>query len=231
MAFGSTTNSYGNGRTRDSLDTPYAKAAQEWDRRMGQSVTQARGWRWVALASLLTTAVLAVGLVVQARNKQVVTYVVPINELGQPGRITLASNQYQPTPTQSGYFVAELVKSSRARSLDPVVTRDAMTKAYRFLAGDAIGQMNQLASTDALLTEMGRGGRVARSVEIASVLQKSPSTFQVRWVEAEFANGLQRSREAYTGLFEVKLVPPTNEADAFKNPLGLFVTNFNWSRE
>ena len=106
-----------------------------------------------------------------------------------------------------------------------------MTKAYRFLAGDAIGQMNQLASGDTLLTEMGRGGRVARSVEIASVLQKSTTTFQVRWIEAEFANGLQRSREAYTGLFEVKLVPPTNEADAFNNPLGLFVTNFSWSRE
>lgn len=231
MAFGNATNSYGHGRIKESFDTPYARAAQEWDRRMGQSVVQARGWRWVALASLLTSAVLAVGLVVQARNKQVVTYVVPINELGQPGKITLANNAYQPTATQSGYFVAELVKMSRARSLDPVVTRDAMTKAYRYLAGDAIPQMNALASSDPLLAEMGRGQRVARSVEIASVLQRSATTFQVRWVEAEFASGLQRSREAFTGLFEIKLVPPTNEADAFNNPLGLFVTNFSWSRE
>lgn len=231
MAFGNATNSYGNGRIKESFDTPYARAAQEWDRRMGQSVVQARGWRWVALASLLTSAVLAVGLVVQARNKQVVTYVVPINELGQPGKITLANNAYQPTATQSGYFVAELVKMSRARSLDPVVTRDAMTKAYRYLAGDAIPQMNALAGSDPLLAEMGRGQRVARSVEIASVLQRSATTFQVRWVEAEFASGLQRSREAFTGLFEIKLVPPTNEADAFNNPLGLFVTNFSWSRE
>lgn len=231
MAFGSSTNSYGNTRLKEAFDTPYAKAAQEWDRRMGQSVVQARGWRAVAIVSLLTASVMAVGLVIQSRNKQVVTYVVPINELGQPGKLTLASAAYQPTATQSGYFVAELVKLSRARSLDPVVTRDAMTKVYRFLAGDGIGQMNQFASNDPLLAEMGRGQRVARSVEVSSVLQKSATTFQVRWIETEFANGMQRSRDAFTGLFEIKLVPPKTESDAFNNPLGLFVTSFSWARE
>lgn len=230
MSFSNTT-SYGNGRLKEVFDTPYAKASQEWDRRMGLSIVQARGWRMMAIAAWAVAAVLAIGLVVQARNKQVATYIVPVNELGQPGKITLASDAYQPTSMQTGYFLAELVRMSRARSLDPVVTREGMMKSYHFLAGDAITQMNSQAASDPLIAEMGKGQRVARSVEIANVLQKSPTTYQVRWIEVEFANGLQRSRETYTGLFETKLVAPNTDTKAFNNPLGLFVTSFTWSRE
>jgi len=159
MGFGNATTSFGSGRLKETFDTPYAKAAQEWDRRMGLSVMQAKGWRRMALAAWAVAAVLAVGLVIQARNKQVVTYIVPINELGQPGKIQAASSAYQPTVTQTGYFVAELVKIARARSLDPVVTRDGMMKAYHFLAGDAISQMNSYAANDSALAEMGRSQR------------------------------------------------------------------------
>ena len=38
--------------------------------------------------------------------------------------------------------------------------------------------------------------------------------------------------EVYTlGSFEVKLMPPRDEADTFKNPIGVYITNFTWSRE
>jgi type IV secretion system protein TrbF len=231
MAYTNNTSTFGSGRLREAFDTPYAKAAQEWDRRMGLSIMQAHGWRRMAFVAWVIAGVLAIGLVIQSQNKQVATYVVPINELGQPGKITLASDAYQPTSMQTGYFLAELVRLSRSRSLDPVVTRDAMMKVYHFLAGDGITQMNALASGDALLADMGRGQRVARSVEIANVLQKSPTTYQVRWTEVEYASGMQRSREAYTGLFETKLVPPTRQDTAFNNPLGLYVTSFTWSKE
>lgn len=230
MSFG-TTKSYGDGRLKEAFDTPYAKASQEWDRRMGMSIVQARGWRRMSIAAWAVAAVLAIGLVMQGRNKQVATYIVPINELGQPGKIMLASDAYQPSSMQTGYFLAELVRLSRARSLDPVVTREGMMKSYHFLAGDAITQMNSLAASDPLIAEMGKGQRVARTAEVANVLQKSPTTYQVRWTEIEFANGVQRSRETYTGLFETKLIAPNTDAKAFNNPLGLFVTSFSWSRE
>jgi type IV secretory pathway TrbF-like protein len=53
----------------------------------------------------------------------------------------------------------------------------------------------------------------------------------VRWVETAYANGMRRSREEYTGLFQVKLIPPRDESDSFKNPIGVYITNFTWSRE
>jgi hypothetical protein len=48
-------------------------------------------------------------------------------------------------------------------------------------------------------------------VEISSILQKANDTYQVRWVETTYSNGMRRSREEYTGLFQVKLMPPRDE--------------------
>jgi type IV secretory pathway TrbF-like protein len=53
----------------------------------------------------------------------------------------------------------------------------------------------------------------------------------VRWLETSYANGLKKSQEEWTGLFQVKLIPPRDEADAFKNPIGVYVSHFTWSRE
>jgi type IV secretory pathway TrbF-like protein len=35
----------------------------------------------------------------------------------------------------------------------------------------------------------------------------------------------------WTGLFTTKINPPKNEAELRANPLGVFITTFQWSRE
>jgi type IV secretion system protein VirB5 len=74
-------------------------------------------------------------------------------------------------------------------------------------------------------------GATARTVEIKNILQKSDGTYQVRWTETTYSNGIRRSKEDFTGLFQVKLIPARDEADTFKNPIGVYITNFTWSRE
>ena len=39
-------------RPTEPADTPYQKARQEWDRRMGATVVQAANWRLVAFGEL-----------------------------------------------------------------------------------------------------------------------------------------------------------------------------------
>jgi type IV secretion system protein TrbF len=45
------------------LETPYLKARQEWDRRMGMTVVQARNWRLAAFAALGLILVSLFGLI------------------------------------------------------------------------------------------------------------------------------------------------------------------------
>ncbi len=227
----STTNtSYGRTAAADSHN-PYARAAAAWDERIGSARVQARNWRYIAFASMVLALISTAGAVVLGIKKQVATYVVEVDKAGMPGRITLANQMYQPAAAQVGYFVGEVVRLVRERPLDPVVMRQQWTKAYQFLAGQAVNAMNEYAAADTGMKMLPGEGAVARTVEISSILQKTNDTYQVRWVETAYSNGLRRSREEYTGLFQIKLMPPRDEADSFKNPIGVYVTNFTWSRE
>jgi type IV secretory pathway TrbF-like protein len=222
--------SYGRSQAPDNHN-PYERAAAAWDDRIGSARVQARNWRYIAFAAMLLALISTTGAVVLGVKKQVATYVVEVDKAGMPGRITLASEVFRPTAAQAGYFVGEVVRLVRERPLDPVVMRQQWTRAYQFLAGQAVTAMNEYAANDNGLRTLPGQGAAARTVEISSILQKSEGTYQVRWLETTFSNGVRRSRDEYTGLFQVKLMPPRDESDTFKNPIGVYVTNFTWSRE
>ncbi|HXE53555.1 MAG TPA: conjugal transfer protein TrbF [Tepidisphaeraceae bacterium] len=231
MSFGRFTTSYGRNSGGTPIENPYARAAAAWDERIGSARVQARNWRYAAFAALLLALISTCAAAYLGIKKQVATYVVEVDKAGMPGRITLASEPYRPDAAQVGYFVAEIVRLVRERPLDPVVMRKQWTKAYQFLAGPAVNAMNEYAATDSGLSNLPGHGATARTVEISSILQKAADTYQVRWLETTYSNGVRRGQEEYTGLFQVRLMPPRDEADAFKNPIGVYVTNFTWGRE
>lgn len=63
--------------------TPYQKAAQVWDERIGSARVQARNWRLMAFGSLLLSAGLGVGLVWQSARGTITPWVVQVDRLGQ----------------------------------------------------------------------------------------------------------------------------------------------------
>lgn len=209
--------------------SPYARAARAWDERVGSARAQARNWRYAAFACAAAAVVASAGLAHVAARKQVAAYVVEVDRLGRPGRVELLGDAYRPGDARAGYFVAEVVRLARERPLDPVVMRKQWTRVYALLAGDAVAAMNQYAASDPGLDAL--GNRVARTVEVGSVLQRSKDTFQVRWVETTFANGVRRSQEQYAGLFTVTFRAPKTDEEVFRNPLGVYVASFNWGRE
>jgi type IV secretion system protein TrbF len=232
MSIPKTNLSYGRSADGSTDDhNPYARAAAAWDERIGSARVQARNWRYIAFASMLLALISTSGAVILGVKKQVATYVVEVDKAGMPGRITLASELYRPDAAQVGYFVGDVVRLVRERPLDPVVMRQQWTKAYQFLAGAAVNAMNEYAATDSGLKPVPGQGATARTVEISNILQKANDSYQVRWVETTYSSGLRRSREEYTGLFQVKLMPPRDEGDSFKNPIGVYIINFTWGRE
>ncbi|HEX7757951.1 MAG TPA: conjugal transfer protein TrbF [Phenylobacterium sp.] len=210
------------------LEGPYARAGQEWDRRIGAPVVQARNWRLMAFAGWAVTALAVGGLIYQGSTRTIATYVVPIDKYGRPGRIELAGRSYTPSSAEIGYFLADWVTRTRSKSIDPIVIRDNWTGAYHFVAGPAIGQLNDYAKAH---DPFAGAGSQAISVEVVSVLARSPTTYQVQWRETTFDQGATTSTVAWTGLFTTKIQPPTNEAELRANPLGVYITAFQWSRE
>ena len=106
-----------------------------------------------------------------------------------------------------------------------------MDHGYHFLAGAAVNAMNEYAATDGGVRPTPGQGPTARTVEITSILQRSARHLPGPLGRDDLRRRLRRSRESYAGLFGVRLIPPRDEADAFRNPIGAYVTSFTWSRE
>ena len=211
-----------------TLDTPYAKAAQEWDNRIGSSRVQAKNWRLAAFGALGLATVSTVALIVNASSTHVATYVVPVNEYGKPGRIQLAGQVYQPTTAETAYFLADWVNLVRSKSTDGVVIRQNWTSAYNFLAAQAEQTLNAYAKANDPFANI---GQEARTVEVQNVLPRTKDTFQVQWRETTYSGGQPMPPTRWTGLFTIRVQPPKTEQQLRANPLGIYITAYQWSQE
>ncbi|WP_165191557.1 conjugal transfer protein TrbF [Caulobacter soli] len=210
------------------IETPYQRAAQVWDDRIGAARVQARNWRLMAMLCAGLAALTQGAYIYERQSSRVRTYIVPVDRFGQAGRIELADAAYRPDQADKAAFVKDYVEKVRGKSTDGVVLRDNWERAKRASGKDATVALMQYAQAR---NPAERLGEEAVAVEIVSVLPRSPSTFQVQWRETTYLHGAPAPPERWTGLFTVGPRAPTNEAQLLANPKGLEITSFQWSRD
>jgi type IV secretion system protein TrbF len=81
-------------------ETPYQRAGQLWDERIGSARVQARNWRLMAFGCLFLTAGTSAGLAWQSLQSRVVPYVVEVDRLGEARAVQPADVAYRPTDPQ-----------------------------------------------------------------------------------------------------------------------------------
>ena len=86
--------------------TPYQRAAQAWDDRIGSARVQARNWRLMAFGSLILSGGLGSALVWTSATGRIVPWVVQVDRLGAAQVIAPADAYYQPTDPQIAYHLA-----------------------------------------------------------------------------------------------------------------------------
>ncbi len=209
-------------------ETPFQRAGQLWDDRIGSARVQARNWRLMAFGCLGLTAALSGGLLWQSVQSRVVPYVVEVDKLGEPRAVSAADAVYQPTDPQIAWFLGRFVTSVRSVSLDPVLMRQDWLSAYDFTTKRGAVFLGDYARS---ADPFGRVGERTVSVQVTSVVRASDRSFQVKWIETAYERGAQAGSTHWTGILTVVLKsPPT--ADALRrNPLGLYVDAVDWSRE
>ena len=209
-------------------ETPFQRAGQLWDERIGSARVQARNWRLMAFGCLGLTAALSGGLLWQSVQSRVVPYVVEVDKLGEPRAVSAADTVYQPTDPQIAWFLGRFVTSVRSVSLDPVLMRQDWLSAYDFTTKRGAVFLGDYARA---ADPFGHVGERTVSVQVTSVVRASDRSFQVKWIETAYERGAQAGSTHWTAILTVVLKsPPT--ADALRrNPLGLYVDAVDWSRE
>jgi type IV secretion system protein TrbF len=208
--------------------TPFQKAAQRWDERIGSARIQARNWRLLAFGSLLLSLALATVLIFASGLSTVVPYVVEIGPNGEARASGPAGKAYSPTDAQIAYHLARFVENVRALSIDPIVVRRNWLAAYDFVSDRAAVTLSDYAREK---DPFSRIGRETIAVQVVSVVRATESSFQVRWIERSYEGGAVKDTTRMTGLFSTVVKPPRTPELIAKNPLGIYVHAFNWTPE
>lgn len=208
--------------------TPYQKAAQVWDERLGSARVQARNWRLACLGALAIAGVLAAGLWHTASRSGVVPYVVEVDALGAVRAVGPAAGDHRASDSQIAYHLAEFVESVRAVPIDPVVVRRNWLRAYAYVTSRAATRLSEYARTADPFRDV--GVRTV-TVEMTSAVRSSETSFELRWREDESLRGGAAETRRYTALLSYVVQPPTDAAALTANPLGIYITDFHWSRD
>ncbi len=215
------------GRTPEPV-TPYQKAAQLWDERIGSARVQARNWRLMAFGGLILNLGLAAGTIWQASQSRITPYVVEVDKLGQVRAVGPAVEAYRPTDAQIAWYLARFVTDVRSLSIDPVLVRQNWLEAYDFATDKAAIFLNQYART---ADPFGAIGTRSVAVQVTSVVRASTTSFQVTWGEQVYERGALVRTERWTAILSTVMRTPRTAEVVAKNPLGLYVDAIDWARE
>ena len=208
--------------------TPYQRAAQLWDDRIGSARVQAKNWRLAFFGCLALSGGLAGGLVWQSARGHITPWVVEVDKLGEARAVAPAEASYQPSDPQIAWHLARFIENVRTIPADPIVLRQDWLRAYDFATEKGAQALNDYARNNDPFTQV---GKIQVAVDVSSVIRASPSSFRVAWIERRYQDGSLVETSRWSSIFSVVHQAPRTADDLRKNPLGIFVDALNWSKE
>jgi type IV secretion system protein TrbF len=209
-------------------ETPYQRAAQVWDDRIGSARVQARSWRLAFFGALGLSTCLTAGIIWQGARGTIVPWVVQVDKLGEAQAVAAADADYQPTDQQIAFHLARFIEQVRSVPDDPIVVRQNWLRAYDFVTDRGALVLNDYARTNDPFALI---GREQVGIDVTSVIRASPTSFRVAWVERRYRDGSLAETTRWTAILTISVQIPRTPDALRKNPLGIFVNAINWSKE
>ena len=208
--------------------TPYQRAAQVWDDRIGSARVQARNWRLAFFGSLIISGGLAGGLVWQSARGAITPWVVEVDKLGEARAVAPADADYQPSDPQIAFHLARFIEHIRSIPADPVVLRKNWLSGYDFVTASGAQALNDHARNNDPFAEV---GKFQVAVDVSSVIRASRDSFRIAWSERRYQDGSLIETSRWSAIATVKQLPPRTPDALRRNPLGVFISAISWSKE
>lgn len=209
-------------------ETPYQKAGQAWDERIGSARVQAKNWRLAFVGMLALSGGLAGALVWQSARGTVTPWIVQVDKFGQAQAVAPAAAGYRPSDPQIAWHLARFIEEVRSIPSDPVVLRRDWLVAYDYVTDKGALALNDYARTNDPFLKV---GKAQVSVEVSSVIRASGDSFRVEWVERRYVDNALAATERWSAILTIVVQTPTDADRLKKNPLGVYVHALNWSKE
>jgi type IV secretion system protein TrbF len=209
-------------------ETPYQRAGQVWDERIGSARVQAKNWRFAFFGMLALSGGLTAGLVWLSTRGTVTPWVVQVDRLGQAEAVAAAAADYRPTDPQIAWHLARFVEEVRGIPADPVVLRQNWLEAYAYVTDKGALALNDYARTNDPFSKV---GKTQVAIEVSSVIRASADSFRIAWIERRYVDDAIAATERWSAILTIAVQTPTDADRLKKNPLGVYVHALNWSKE
>ena len=216
---------------------PYVEARREWDERYGDLVLGKRNWQIAAGGMLVVTLILASGIVWLTTRSRFIPYVVEVDKLGYsltvPQPLT-PSSVPDVTARMQRYEVAAFIRNARAVSTDQQVEHQMLNSVLAHARGAADRFLDDYFHSDGFTHNPFKiAEKQTVSVQIDSILQLSPQSYQVRWNEVpRDLNGIEIGAPTHwEAVLQTQIVPPNSAGAILSNPLGFYVTQISWTEQ
>ncbi len=216
----------------EPLDTPYKRAKQEWDERIGSVVVQAKNWRLAAFASFGLVLIAMMGMIYLGAQPKLEPYIVEINQQNGDshfrGPVSQRWQQFTPSKAAIQYHLQRFITHTRSISSDPAVLKQNWFDAYALVTQKASSQLGEYVKQH---DPFKRAETQRISIEITAMVPMSAQAWQVDWVETLWGTqGNQLEQQRWRGMFQIQLKKPEDINSLTKNPIGLYIDEFNWAQ-
>lgn len=209
-------------------ETPYQRAQQSWDDRIGSARVQAHSWRLMAFGA---AAILSLSVADNLRLRfgtKIVPYIVEVDRLGAARAVAPLEAEYRPTDPQIAWHLARFIENVRARPADPIVLRQNLSAAYDFTTEQGAAALNDYARANDPFASL---ADTQVAVDIKNVVRASADSFRIAWDERRYVRGQLSATTRWSAVLTIVVRTPTDAQTLSRNPLGLYVHAFNWSQD
>ena len=227
-----------HGRRAGEGGNPYLAARRTWNEHVGDQVAARQTWQILGLLCLLIALAGVGGMIHIGSQSKFIPYVIEVDKLGQTIAVAPVDRAKGVDQRVIHAAMAAFVQSARMVTPDVALQRKAIFGVYAMLSPDdpATAKMNEFLNGRGEANPFKRAEKETVSTEIISVLAQTPDTWQVDWTETVrdrqgFVKTPPYRMRALVTMYVTEPASEINEEQIRRNPLGIFVSDFAWSKQ
>jgi type IV secretion system protein VirB5 len=217
-----------NETERETRENPFSAGRREYADRYGHLSDNAAQWRRISGALLVCCVACVLAVIYAAGKVTVVPYIVQVDAHGYEIAVE---------PVSASKVDARLVIAHVSRYVWSLKTVFNDPEAQLHLMNFVYSTTPATTAAEKKYQEYYRqnnpvviGENETISVTVNSVLPMNESTWQGEWTEERYTiGGDEVSAKRYRGIFTTAVITPKTMREIIQNPLGIFITDFNYS--
>lgn len=210
-------------------NNPYLNGRREWMERYGSYIKERNRWRVIAVINSCIALISVLGVIYIGSQSKFIPYVVQVDRLGANVAVQRADIAMKPDSRIVKAQIASFIQGSRSVYTDFEAQKGMVNTVYAMLKNGSPAHAKMTAFYKANVP-FKRAESETVNVQIHNVLPISENSWRVEWLEQKHSrDGVPLSSVEMSAIITVQLTPPNDEANILRNPMGVFVQDFNWS--